>query len=293
MLLRIVADTNVYISAVLSPCGPAAQIIEQAPRHVTLVMNDALCAELTDVLTRDRFRRWLTDEEAQDFIDSVVLLAEWAPERPANALPLVCADPDDNYLVALYFDGDAHLLVSGDNAVQRISYPNLHVCTPSSAVEAIAYRHEWGDGFLPGDDKGMWFHVAAEGNVGILTAYSTFSSIISQARDRDEAAALLPFVTEPSAVKPFVEGLELTRMLLANRGLATRPWYAAPEVAYLRLPPDSAVAVRAIGEVRLPSDTIIATMVRRIDLPDPPGLDFNNWRVFAIGSAVALDDIPL
>lgn len=292
-MLRVVADTNLYVSAAISPHGTSSRIIECAQRgEITLVMCGALCDEIQEVLARDKFRRWITVDEASEFVDAVVLLAEWVDDRPADEVPQVCDDPDDNFLIALYQDGNAELLVSGDDAVQRIEYPNVHIYSPAKALSAIAYRHEWGEGLVPGDFEAAWRHVEAEGSAALINVYSTFSSIVKEARDPAEAAELLGFVTVPSAVGPFVDGLEWLRAQLAVRGLATRPWFASPDVAYLKLPPDPGVRLRVTQPVQLPDDTIFATLQRCPDLTDPRGMGFDHWRVFGIGGAWPLEQIP-
>jgi putative PIN family toxin of toxin-antitoxin system len=291
-MLRVVADANTYISAAISPNGNCRRIIDAAQRgEITLVMNEALADEITEVLARDKFRRWLTEDEAADYVDALVLLADWAPDRPAEELPLVCADPDDNYLIALCEDADVDLLVSGDTAVLRITHPNVHIYTPADAVEAIAFRHEWGEGLVPSNKDAIWRHVEAEGNAALINVYSAFHAIFTHA-DQTEAAELLQFVTVPSTVTRFVAAFEQVRDEICRRGLSTRPWFAAPEVAYLKLPPDPNVTVLITTATPLPADTIHATLVRCPQIPDLSALKFDHWRVFAVGSAVPPERIP-
>jgi hypothetical protein len=78
--------------------------------------------------------------------------------------------------------------VSGDRAVQRIQYPNVHIYSPADALEMIAFRHEWGEGLLPGDEAMARLHIEAEGNSALINVYSTFHAVIEHARDRQEAA---------------------------------------------------------------------------------------------------------
>jgi predicted nucleic acid-binding protein len=80
-VLRIVADANVYVSAAIAPRGQAARVIDWARNGlVQLTICDTLCDELTDVLARDRFRRWLTLDEATEFVDAMILLARWVAD---------------------------------------------------------------------------------------------------------------------------------------------------------------------------------------------------------------------
>src|ERR1700754_4968510 len=151
-MLRLVLDTNVYVSAALSPGGSSMALIKAAQRgEASLIMCEALHAELEETLEREKFRRWITLDEAADFIAAVTLLAEWADNRPPAEIPKVCGDPDDDYLIALCQDADTGILVSGDGAVRRIEYPNILVYSPPEALDLLAFRHEWGEGYIPSD----------------------------------------------------------------------------------------------------------------------------------------------
>jgi putative PIN family toxin of toxin-antitoxin system len=92
-MLRLVVDTNVYVSAAISPAGSPMALIEAAQRgEVALVMCEALHAEVAETLERQKFRKWITLDEAADFLAAVTLLAEWADDRPLTEIPKVCED---------------------------------------------------------------------------------------------------------------------------------------------------------------------------------------------------------
>ncbi|MGV9796214.1 putative toxin-antitoxin system toxin component, PIN family [Gordonia sp. NPDC003422] len=276
-------DTNALISAALSPSGHSAQLIDLARRgRISLIMSDHLCDELETRLEREKFRRWLSLDDVRDFVDAVSIVADWVDDRPDNEIPLVCDDPDDNYLVALFQDSDATMLVSGDKAVLRLDYPGLDVRKPAAAIAALDFIHEWGEGYLEGSEERSFAQIEAEGNRGVIAAYSAFAAVIQE----PNAHELLPFVVVPETVEAFRGALPWMREQLVNRGFTTRPHYASPDVAYIKLPPDPGTNLRAVGEVALPADTIFATMQRCLDLPDIPGAEVDHWRVFGIGGTV-------
>lgn len=283
MTVVLVLDTNALISAALSPSGHSAQLIELARRgRISLIMSDHLCDELETRLEREKFRRWLSLDAVRDFVDAMSVVADWIDDRPDNEIPLVCDDPDDNYLVALFQDSDATMLVSGDKAVLRIDYPGLDVRKPAAAMEALDFIHEWGEGYLEGSEERSFAQIEAEGNRGVIAAYSAFATVIQE----PNAHELLPFVVVPETVEAFRGALPWMREQLVNRGFTTRPHYASPDVAYIKLPPDPGTNLRAVSEVALPADTIFATMQRCPDLPDIPGAEVDHWRVFGIGGTV-------
>lgn len=71
-----------------------------------------MIAELRDVLGRDKFRRWITEQGAALLIDRIEREAETC--RDPVEIPESTPDPKDDYLVALYRDADADALITGD-----------------------------------------------------------------------------------------------------------------------------------------------------------------------------------
>lgn len=64
--MRIVADTNVLVSALLTPGGgPGALLAAVDAGDVTLIVAPALLDELEDVLSRERFRTWVSMKQVE------------------------------------------------------------------------------------------------------------------------------------------------------------------------------------------------------------------------------------
>lgn len=281
--MLFVLDTSTLIVAALSPNGGASKLVQYArDSRLHIALSPKLYDELkTRLTTRERFRRYLTVEQAHDYVDAIALLAQWFEDRPDDELPQICRDPDDNFVLALYQDTDAVMLVSNDWDILDLQYPNVVVRDPGRALAAIDYQHEWGGEFLPGDFAESLLQVEAEGSSSILPAYSTFVQIVN-ARAMD----ILPFIVVPETLSTFVPGFEQVRAVLQNRGLTTRPHFASPEIAYLKLPPDPGQNLQVATAAPLPTNTIFATMQHCPDLEDPPGLDLGHWRVWGIGGIV-------
>lgn len=292
-MIRFVADTNVYVSAAISPNGSSMALIRAAERgEAILIMSDSLLSEIEEVLEREKFRRWVTLDEVADFLSAITLLTEWIDDRPANEIPQICQDPDDNFLVALAQDANSGIIVSGDSAVQRIEYPNILIYSPSQALDALSFRHEWGEDFIPGDFEMSRRQIEAEGSSALLNVYVAFHEIFEQeGLTREQAAYFLQFVAVPSAIPAFLDRFDDCRVTLQNRGLGTRPMFASPDVAYLKLPPDPGAHLVATADGMMPPDTILVTLQRCHDLQDDPALAFDHWRVFGIGPW-PLEDIP-
>jgi putative PIN family toxin of toxin-antitoxin system len=287
---RIVVDPNVYVSAAISAGGPPAQLLEAAVEgQVVLLVSPLLLAELREVLERGKFRRWLALEDVEAFLQGLLLLAE-SVEDPAESLwsqvRPVCRDPDDDYLVALAEIEQAAMLVSGDGDLLALERPGLDVRTPRDAVEDIHYRHPWGDAFIPGETEQAWRQAEAEGHHQVLTTVSVLQLLLPESNAEDLLAALVT----PESLPNWRAELAAIRDLARDRSMAMRPDYPAPDIAYVKLPPDSGDTLKATADVPLP-DTIFVSLQHR---PELPGLlAFGGWRVHGIGySVVPPEDMP-
>jgi len=133
---RTVLDTNVLVSALISPGGPsAALVLELRDGAFELIASPALLAELREVLGREKFRRYATEAEAIAYVDLIrheaTILDDPAPgDRPLSA------DPDDEYLVDLARAAAADALVSGDAHLLDLR-DRLPVMTPAEFLATL------------------------------------------------------------------------------------------------------------------------------------------------------------
>lgn len=135
-MLRVVIDPGVLVSARLSGRGAPAEMIRRwLAGEIDIIVSPLLLAELGDVLTRPKFRRWLSVAEADAY---TAFLASHAtvvddPHPESGHTP----DPDDDYLVTLARHARADVLVSGDSDLCGLTDPHPPVRTPRALVEAL------------------------------------------------------------------------------------------------------------------------------------------------------------
>lgn len=135
-MVRAVLDPGVLIAAFISPHGAPAQLfalwIEGA---FELVTSPGLIGELREVLRREKFRHYATEEEAETFVEAIGRLAlVW---RDPEDTPRVSKDPDDDYLVALAASASA-ILVSGDAHLTDLDEPERRVMRPREFVDLVS-----------------------------------------------------------------------------------------------------------------------------------------------------------
>ena len=117
---RAVLDPGVLVSALITPTGIAAKVLRAGREgSFDLLVSRLLLEELEVVLRRDKFRRYLDLDGVSTGIRLLLDEAQMVPD-PEEAAPVRCADPNDDYLIALAHRQEA-ALVSGDRHLLELA----------------------------------------------------------------------------------------------------------------------------------------------------------------------------
>ena len=110
--MRIVLDTNVLLSALITKGTPPDQLYQAWLRNdIELVTCAAQIDELTDVLSRPKLRKYVDRAEAAKLVSDIHLRAIVIRDMP---IPRRSPDPKDDAILATAVAGEAELVVSGD-----------------------------------------------------------------------------------------------------------------------------------------------------------------------------------
>ncbi len=134
---RAVLDTNVLVSALIGPGGGSARLLlELRSGAFELIVSPLLLTELREVLRRDKFRRYVSEAEADAYVELIrgegVVRAD-----PAPSLEPLGADPGDEFLIDLARDAQADALVTGDAHLLELR-AIIPVMTPAEFLEVLA-----------------------------------------------------------------------------------------------------------------------------------------------------------
>lgn len=131
----LVLDTNVIISALVSP-GPPRTVVEACRASAAqMVTSDVLLAELAEVLRRKFL--WPTDQVA-------ILLDEMRSFAvvvvPATQVDEIERDTADNRVLECAFEARADYIVSGDtrHLIPLGEYRGIPIVSPAEMVEWLA-----------------------------------------------------------------------------------------------------------------------------------------------------------
>ena len=108
---RFVLDTNLIISAALLEKSVAYQAFAKALLNGSLLISDALQEELSKVILRPKFDRYVSEAKRLRFLAQFLSLAKSVSIIEKIE---VCRDPKDNMILELAVSGRANCIVTGD-----------------------------------------------------------------------------------------------------------------------------------------------------------------------------------
>lgn len=138
--MRVILDTNIIVSGLISPHGPPARIIVHwLDEDFILLYTPDMLVELEDVLDR----AWLKEKMAHvpdridEFLDAITMLGELVMGY-ANVAGAV-RDPFDEMFLACAVLGHAGYIVTGDkDLLTLVKYKSTRIMSPSQFLELLA-----------------------------------------------------------------------------------------------------------------------------------------------------------
>jgi len=134
--MRLILDTNILLSALLSPRGAPAKLLQSWERKkFTLVACDELIRELREVSGRPFFRARLRASAAELLAAGIREFSLFCRDIPSGP---VAPDPKDSYLLALAQASQADFLVTGDKGLLTLMHhESTRIVAPAAMVETF------------------------------------------------------------------------------------------------------------------------------------------------------------
>ena len=130
---RFVFDSNVIISALLFNKSVPGRAIVPSLDHGVILISQSLVEELTNVLRRDKFDQYISLQERDRFLESLILEAELVEITESIQ---ACRDPKDDRILELAVNGNATFVVTGDTDLPVMNpFRNIHILTPAELLE--------------------------------------------------------------------------------------------------------------------------------------------------------------
>ena len=140
-MLRVVLDSNVFVSSLLNKQGAPAQVLDAwRKRLYLLVVSEAILVEVLGVLAEPRLRSKYCLED-QDIAQLEGLFRQEALLVPgqADVTGAIPADPQDEKFLACAVDGLADVIVSGDRHLLDLgSYQGIPILTVRQFLDLLS-----------------------------------------------------------------------------------------------------------------------------------------------------------
>lgn len=134
-MIRFVFDTNTIVSALLFGNSVPRQAFDRALESGTILISDSLVMELSRVLGRERFDQYVSLEERNEFLVSLI--------RNSDLIEITesvqaCRDPDDDRILELAVNGAAVYIVTGDSDLLVMNpFRGVEILTPAGFLRSF------------------------------------------------------------------------------------------------------------------------------------------------------------
>jgi len=134
--LRFVFDTNVLISAALSGESTPRRAFDHALDRGIILLSLPALVELKEVLTRNKFRAYVTEDEVRQFLAVLAGSSQWVE---IDVQIDDCRDPSDNKFLELAVSGRATHIITGDHDLLTLNpFRGMPVLTPGEFLRQVA-----------------------------------------------------------------------------------------------------------------------------------------------------------
>ncbi len=133
-MLRVVLDTNVLVSAIISDGKPRELLKKGIMKKFTIVTSDLILEELASVLRRPKFE---TNEE-EIHRTTLALIRSAHVIKVKSKFTAVKKDPKDDKIINTAYDGNADVIVSGDRHLLDLeSFREIKIITVEKMLETL------------------------------------------------------------------------------------------------------------------------------------------------------------
>ena len=124
-----VIDTNILLSAVILPHSTPKKAFDKAQQNGFVVFSDATFAELSEVIHRPKFDKYVTLEDRLLFLDYVKTSCLFFDITQKLT---ICRDPKDDKFLDIALAAEAHYLVTGDQDLLVLkAFGSTQILTPT------------------------------------------------------------------------------------------------------------------------------------------------------------------
>lgn len=125
--VKVIFDTNIWISFLI---GLRLAKIKRyiSNRRITIITTEQLILELKTVTSREKIKKYFSEENVKELIDLIETIAVKVEITPTHFLS---RDPKDNFLLDMIDFSNAEYLVTGDKDLLELNpFKTAQIITP-------------------------------------------------------------------------------------------------------------------------------------------------------------------
>ncbi len=133
-MLRVVLDTNVLVSAIISDGKPRELLKKGIANQYSLVTSDPILKELVLVLRRPKFKT--SEDEVHRTILALIRTADVVTVK--SKVKAVKDDPKDDMIIQTAIDGEADVIVTGDSHLLALeTFDGIKITTVKGMLDSL------------------------------------------------------------------------------------------------------------------------------------------------------------
>ena len=133
--LRLVIDTNILISGLMSVNSLPQQVFDYATSQAILLISDEVQSEIENVISRPKLQKYITLERRTKFLSE---LSQQVERVTIKQQIRACRDPKDDKFLDLAVCGEANYIITGDTDLLDLHpFQNISIIKAANFLTAV------------------------------------------------------------------------------------------------------------------------------------------------------------
>jgi putative PIN family toxin of toxin-antitoxin system len=135
-MLRVVFDVNVLVSSLITRGRPRELWFKARRKSFTLVLSKEIVSEFVKVMSREKFSRYVDEEDLRVFLQALYETALLVKTR--SRFRIVKEDPEDDMILRTAYDSKADYIVSGDKHLLSLrEFKGIRIVSVSQMLKIL------------------------------------------------------------------------------------------------------------------------------------------------------------
>lgn len=139
-MFKIVIDTNLFISAVLSAKGKPAQILDLVKEEkLELFISKPILQEIEKVFSYHHIKKIhnLNQSEINNILDDIIKFAKFTPNE--LSIKAIKDDSNDDKFLECAIEAKADFIISGDHHLTNLKiFQEIKIVTPTEFIKLLS-----------------------------------------------------------------------------------------------------------------------------------------------------------